>query len=106
MIVDKMRLPENLDRRRKLTEAQKEEMRRLYATGNYSYKSLGEQFHVSKSTAAIVVIPARAEYVKKRTASHWRDYTDRAALTRATKNLREYKKKLYEEGLLSPAENK
>ena len=67
-----LRLSENQDRRRKLTEAQKEEIRQLYADGKGSWQALAGKYHVSKSTIGIIVSPERAEKVRSRVKAHWR----------------------------------
>ena len=92
------------DRRRKLTEEQKAEMRQLYADGKGSYKALADKFHVSKSTVGVIVNPDRAEKVRKRNQQHWRDYYDREKLTCAVRNLRRYKHQLYKSGQLQKRE--
>ena len=43
------------DKRRKLTDEQKENVRRLYSTGNYSLRILGRMFNVSHSAILLVV---------------------------------------------------
>ena len=86
------------DRRRKLTEDQKEEIKHKYSTGLYSHRSLAAEYKVDKSTIAIIVNPKRAEQVKQRIKEHWKDYLDRQKLTEATRKLRKYKYKLHKEG--------
>ena len=86
------------DRRRRLTEAQKQEIRELYANGDIGLRRLARMFGVSRSLVSIIVNPARAERVKARFKAHWREYRRKygkayaAAAARHTKN---YKYKLY-----------
>lgn len=86
------------DRRRKLTEDQKEEIKHKYSTGLYSHRSLAAEYKVNKSTIAIIVNPKRAEQVKQRMKEHWKDYVDREELTVAQRKRRRYKQELYLEG--------
>lgn len=86
------------DRRRKLTEEQKEEIKHKYKTGFYSHRGLAKEYKVDKSTIAIIVNPKRAEKVRQRNKEHWKDYVDREKLTEAQRNRRRYKYKLYKEG--------
>ena len=89
------------DRRRKLTDEDKETILALYNAGKGSWKSLADKYHVSKSTIGVIVSPDRAEKVQKRVREHWRDYVDREKLTEATRNLRRYKQELYLKGELT-----
>ena len=45
-----LRLSPQQDRRRKLTDEQKEEIRQLYADGKGSWQALADRYHVSKKT--------------------------------------------------------
>ena len=47
---EKIKLSETQDRRRKLTEKQKEEIKAIYATGVCGTRPLAKKFGVSKST--------------------------------------------------------
>lgn len=98
---EKLRLSELQDRRRKLTDEQKEEIRALYAAGKGSQRALASRYGVSRTCIQILVNENRAAAVKQRVKEHWRDYTNRAALTKATKNLRRYKQELYRKGELT-----
>ena len=88
------------DRRRKLTDEDKEAIRALYAAGKGSWKSLADKYHVSKATIGIIVSPDRAEKVRQYNKEHWRDYADREKLTESVRNLRRYKHQLYLKGEL------
>lgn len=98
-IVDKYAVGQANDRRRKLTEEQKEEIRELYLKGGWSHKTLAERYKVSKSLITIVLNPNRAEKVKNRIKEHWRDYQQHGEdWAIAMRNHRQYKKKLLEAG--------
>jgi transposase-like protein len=98
---EKIPLGEKQDRRRKLTQEQKDEIVALYSTGLNSLRSLGRQFGVDKSYISILVNPGRAETVKNRIKKHWQDYRatkeDRAKIMQEH---RQYKHSLYLKGEL------
>lgn len=91
-----------LDRRRKLSEEQKEEIRRIYATGICGTRPLARQFGVSRSVIQVTVNPQIAERRKQYTKENWRKYQkfgeEHAKDIRET---RKYKQKLYLEGKIS-----
>lgn len=96
---DSLKVGPEYDRRRKLTEAQKEEIKKIYASGTCGMRPLAKQFGVSRTTIQIIVNPERAAKVKQRTKNHWKDYQrpkeERAATMREH---RRYKQMLYEQG--------
>lgn len=98
---DKIKLPEKLDRRVKLTTEEKEEIKKQYNTGEYSYMQLALEHNVSKSLIAIIVNPDRAAAVKKRIKEHWKDYAyNKERHCEAIKNTRKYKQELYKNGII------
>lgn len=98
---EKLKLSETQDRRRKLTEEQKEEIRRIYKSGVCGTRPLAKQFGVSRSTIQIIVNSNRAEAVKQRIKEHWRDYRPTKEEWAATiKEHRHYKQELYLKGEL------
>lgn len=98
---DKIRLLPDQDRRRKLTEEQKEAIRRIYASGICGMRPLAKQFGVSRTTIQIIVNPKRAEYVRQRIKEHWRDYRPSKEQWAATmREHRKYKHDLYMQGCL------
>jgi predicted DNA-binding protein YlxM (UPF0122 family) len=98
---EEWRIPKEFDRRRKLTESQKVEIKRLYTTGLYSLRKLGDKFGVSRTTVNQLTNQHLAEAVRARAKAHWKDYSlkgeARAAVDREH---RQYKRKLYIEGKL------
>lgn len=97
-VVDKIKLNQNQDRRVKLTQEQKEQIRDLYNGGGHSLNSLAKQFGVSKKTILLIVNPESKakndEYIK----NHWKDYYDKEEHTQAMKNTRNYKRDLLDKG--------
>lgn len=104
-ISEKLRLSETQDRRRRLTTEQQEEIRKLYATGLYSWRQLAGMFGCSKSRIGQIVNPERDAKVKARMKEHWRDYQQTGKeWNEVQKEHRQYKQKLYLEGKLVSSE--
>ena len=98
---ERIKLAPHQDRRRKLTDEQKEEIKRLYATGLIGQRPLAEQFGVSRSLIQIIVNPEIAEKKKQRIKEHWRDYRPSKEEWAATmREHRHYKQGLYVKGEL------
>ena len=73
-IVDRYAVGQAHDKRRKLTEEQKKDIRHKYGTGLYSYRALAEEYKVSKRTINNIINPVTAQKAKDRIKEHWRDY--------------------------------
>lgn len=98
---EKFCLSETQDRRRRLTTDQHEEIRKLYATGLYSWNQLAGMFHCSKSRIGQIVNPERDAKVKARIKEHWRDYQQKGEEWNAVvREHRRYKHELYLKGEL------
>ncbi len=98
---EKLKLAPTQDRRRKLTDEQKEEIKRLYATGLVGQRPLAKQFGVSRSLIQIIVNPEIAEKKKQRIKEHWRDYRPtKEEWAETIKEHRHYKQELYLKGEL------
>ena len=96
---EKIKLPEKLDRRRKLTEEQKQEIRHKYETGFYSLNDLAKEYFVSKKTILLIVNPKSKEKNDKRIKDHWRDYVkSKEERNKVIKEHRHYKQSLYIKG--------
>ena len=96
--LDKLKLGE-YDRRRKLSDDQKEHIKKLYETGMYSQRQLAAQFGVSRRLIVFIVRPDAAKRAKQRIKEHWKDYQrSREERTEAARKVRSYKKQLYLEG--------
>lgn len=96
-----IKLAPTQDRRRKLTDEQKEEIKRLYETGLIGQRPLAKQFGVSRSLIQIIVNPEIAEAKKQRIKEHWRDYRPTKEEWAATiREHRHYKQTLYVNGEL------
>lgn len=89
-----------LDRRRKISEQDKDKIRQEYAKGFGSWNSLAKKYGVSKKTIGLIVNENLARKSKQRIKDHWKDYIDRKQLTDCVKNLRRYKQDLYKKGII------
>lgn len=86
------KLPPELDRRKKLTEEQKECIKSL--TGEFSITELAKEFYVSRRCVEFLLHP------EKRKKQDWRKHYTTASGTAAMAKTREYKKQLVREGKL------
>lgn len=101
-ISEKIKLSEEQDRRRRLTTEQQDEIRKLYATGLYSWKQLAGMYKCSKSRVGQIVNPEREAKCKARMKEHWRDYQQKGEEWNATiREHRQYKQELYLKGELA-----
>ena len=98
---EKIRLPPTKDRRRKLTNDQKEQIRRIYETGVCGTRPLAKQFGVSRSLIQVIVNPNIAEKKRQRIKEHWRDYRpSKEECAKTIKEHRHYKHEVYVKGEL------
>ena len=95
---ESIKLPEKFDRRVKLTEEKKDEVRAKYATGFYSLNALAREYGVSKKLILITVNPESKRKNDEHIKNHWKDYYDRQAHTDAMREHRKYKEDLYVAG--------
>lgn len=96
---ERIRLPPEYDRRRKLSAEQKDEIKHKYDTGVYSLNGLAKEYSVSKKTILLIVNPESKRKNDERIKEHWRDYAptkeERNAISREH---RWYKERLYKDG--------
>ena len=98
---EKIKLPKELDRRIKLTDEQRKEIRDLYGTGCYSLNGLAKQFNVSKKTILLIVNEESALKAKQYRKEHWREFQGTKEEHReAIKKTRKYKQSLMLDGKL------
>lgn len=92
---EKMKLPPELDRRRKLSDEQKDEIRHKYSTGSYSLNGLAKEYNVSKKTVLLIVNPESKRKSDERIKEHWKDYAPTKEQRNATmREHRAYKHKI------------
>lgn len=94
-------LSESQDRRRKLTDAQREEILHRYNTESIGTRPLAKEYGVSRSLIQVIVNPAIAERKKQRIKEHWRDYRpNKEEWAKTMREHRHYKQELYLAGKL------
>ena len=102
---EKIRLKGLQDRRKKLTDEQREEIKKLYETGCYSLNGLAKRFEVSKKTILLIVNKDSAERAKQYRKEHWREWQQTGEEWNETiRKTRRYKQKLYIDGELKEDE--
>lgn len=99
-ISEKIPLPPQYDRRRKLTEDDKIEIVRLRKEHNLSQRTLARMFGVSRKLIIFIIDPERHERAKAQFKERRKDgrYYDRETNTIAVRNTRQYKQQLYLDG--------
>lgn len=90
------------DHRRKLTLAQRKEIKKLGV--GYGIRALGREYGVSPSLIRFILYPERL--LIARSNRDWKKYYDRAKLTVAVRKLRARKTLLIKEGKLTLKEKK
>jgi hypothetical protein len=102
---EKIKLNEAQDRRKKLTEEQREEIKELYSTGLYSLNGLAKQYNVSKKTILLIVNKESAERAKEYRKEHWKEWQRKGDEWNETvRKYRKYKQELYLKGELKEEE--
>lgn len=103
---EKIKLKGLQDRRRKLTDEQRKQIKELYQTGNFSLNNLAKQFSVSKKTILLTVNKDSADRERQYRKEHWRDYQKTGEeRNEIVREHRRYKQKLYKEGKLKEEDN-
>ena len=95
--VDKLRVGREYDRRRRLTDEQREEL--IKAKGTMSQRVAAEKFGVSRRLVQFIWFPEKMEKQKKAAEARggWRKYYNKERATINQRNHRAYKKELYYE---------
>ena len=102
---EKIKLKGLQDRRKKLTDEQRAEIKQLYGTGCYSLNGLAKRFEVSKKTILLIVNENSAERAKQYRKEHWREWQQTGEEWNETiRKTRRYKQKLYIDGELKEDE--
>ena len=93
---EKIILPEHLDRRRKLTSADKAAIESRYKNGLGSMNALAKEYGVSKKTILLIVNPEAKAKNDKHIKDNWRKYqTHGEEHARVIREHRQYKQSLY-----------
>lgn len=103
---EKIKLKGLQDRRKRLTDQQRERIKELYGTGLYSLNGLAKEFNVSKKTILLIVNKDSAERAKQYRKDHWKEWQRHGEEhNKAIKNTRKYKHELYKNGELKEKED-
>ena len=91
---DNIKLPEGKDRRKKLSESDKEQIRQLSDEG-YSQRKLAKMFDVSRRTIQFVQDPEKLKQNKQRRKERggWKQYYDKKKHNESMTEYRRYKQK-------------
>ena len=98
---EKIKLKGLQDRRKRLTDEQREVIKELYGTGLYSLNDLAKKFNVSKKTVLLIVNKDSAERAKQYRKENWKQWQRKGQEhNEAIKKTRHYKNELYKDGKL------
>lgn len=98
---EKIKLQGLQDRRKRLTDEQRTEIKNLYGTGCHSLNSLAKQFNVSKKSILLIVNEESAAKAKQYRKENWKQWQGTKEEHReAIKKTRKYKHQLYKDGKL------
>lgn len=98
---EKIKLSKEQDRRVKLTDEQRNEIRELYGTGYYSLNDLAKRFSVSKKTVLLTVNSESAERARQYRKENWKNWQlSKEEHREVIKRTRKYKQELYLAGKL------
>ena len=98
---EKIKLTGLQDRRRRLTDEQRKEIKDLYSTGNFSLNQLAKVYEVSKKTILLIVNPESAANAKQYRKENWRNWQRTGEEWNAVqREHRQYKQQLYMAGEL------
>ena len=99
---EKINLKPEQDRRRKLTDEQKQDIREHYATGTTSQRKLAAAYGVSRRLITFILDPEKKKRDLENRAARGgsKQYYDREKHTRTMREHRQYKQKLYVNGEL------
>ena len=98
---EKIKLKGLQDRRKRLTDEQREYIRELYGSGFYSLNDLAKEFNVSKKTILLIVNKDSSEKAKQYRKENWKQWQQtKEEHNEAIKNTRRYKQNLYKNGEL------
>lgn len=97
-----------LDRRIKLSQEDKDLIKWLREEEQTSYQKLANQFNVSKRTIIFICKPETLEACKQKRAERggWKQYYDKEEHRQTQKEHRQYKKELFQNGLIKKQDKK
>lgn len=100
---EKIKLPKELDRRVKLSDEQRDEIKHKYELGFYSQRALAKEYNVSRRLISFILFPEKEErnrqQLKERKADGRYKYSKEQWAT-VVREHRRYKQELYKSGKL------
>ncbi len=97
----KMKVAKEDDKRIKLTNEQKDEIRHRYLTEGIGQRPLAKEYNVSRSTIQLIVNPETEKAVKERRKAHSKDYAvTKEENAKIVRDFRRRKNELYLQGKL------
>jgi len=82
------------DGRRKISNEQREQIRKLYAAGDWSWRTLAKKYEVNKGTIGLIVSKQRLATFRAYCKGKWKIYYDKDEHRKAMKKYRDKKRKL------------
>lgn len=99
---EKLKLQGTQDRRRKLTDDDIAEIKRLYVPNVFGTQKIANMFGVSKKTIQLIVSPQIRETTYQYNKEHWREHQRKGEeWNEIIREHRRYKQKLYLKGELT-----
>ena len=103
---EKIKLSEKQDRRRKLTESQKNDIREMYSTGLWSLAALAKLYNVCKKSILLIVNAESKRKNDKYIKEHWKEFQlTKEEHREAIRKTRQYKQELFKKGQLKEVHN-
>lgn len=91
---DHIKLSDTQDRRRKITDEQREEIKILYDAG-HSIRSIARQYGVYPRTISVICKPEARATLHEYTKEHWREFQQpKERRTAATRETRRYRQRI------------
>lgn len=100
--IDKLKIPTQLDGRRKITDEQKQEVHRLYHIEQQPIRRIAATTGVSRRSVQFILFPERLKTVQDRAkeVKRWQPYNTKEYHGPAMKKIRAKKKLLREQGII------
>ena len=99
---EKIKLTGMQDRRRRLTDEERQEILEIYQSGLSSLKKLADAYGVSKKTVLLIVNPESAEKAKQYRKENWQQWQRKGEeWNKVQREHRAYKQQLYLNGELA-----
>lgn len=100
---EKIKLTKEQDRRIKLSDEQREEIKEKYSTGSYSQRALAREYNVSRRLISFILFPEKAiksanQFKERRADGRYKPSKEEWAKT--VREYRRYKQNLYLKGEL------